>query len=1058
MGAEDMTGWLVRWSLKFRLIVLAAAAGILGFGMTSLPTMPVDNLPEFSPPHVEIQTEALGLSAVEVEQLITSPMEADLLNGVAWLDEIRSKSVPGLSSIEMVFEPGTDIFRARQLVAERLTQAFALPNVSQPPVLMQPLSSTSRVMMVQLTSEDVSPIDMSVLARWNIKPALMGVPGVANVSIFGQREQQLQVQVDPAKLKASNVTLNQVIETAGNAVWVSPLSFLEASTPGTGGFLESANQRIGIQHVLPIRTPEDLGKVSIEGSQNKALKLSDVTTLSEDHQPLIGEAVTGKSPGLLLVIEKFPDTSVGEVTKSVEDVLDGLRPGLPGITVDSTVFRPASFVESAVGKLGVALLVSLLIVTAAVGLIFRSWRYALMAFVGISVAAVSAALVLQFQGAVLNTMAFAGLVLALVVVIGDVITDLYSFRQERTDDKAAREGLLAHALQRSRVPVLFAGLVALLAVAPSLFVPGAQGAFLKPLVLSYLLATAVAMLVALTVTPALASLLLLRGHERQRRTPSLIRKFKLGYRRSVKSFTGTIATVFALAAAVMAIAAIAVVPGLTRDVPVVGSVPDRTILVQWEAAAGTGTDVMNRVMTKATDELRSIRGVSAVGGHVGRAITSDTSSDVNSSEIWVTMDDNANYSRVRSEVSEIVEGYPGLTPTVTTYPEQQLAAATVADDRQFTVRVYGVDLAILREKAEEVRQILSRTNGVVDPRVDVTVDQPVAEIEVDLAAAQKEGIKPGDVRRAAATVLQGIEVGYMFEQQKVFQVIVKGTQATRNSLNSVTDMLVDKPEGGHVRLGDVAKVTLRPNQTVIQHDNTSRRVDVVANIQGRDLSAVKAEVETAIRSLQFPLEYHAEIPKQYGEQQAAGALFWWLAAAAAAGVLVLLLTVLGSWRLAGLSFVLLPVALAGGVVAAELTGGIGSVYVLVALAAVLAFAVRDVVLLMGTYQSLQSKDPAAAPAVHMEHAASERLQPTILSAVITGLALVPLVLLGGSVGSSMLLPLALIVWGGLITSALLTLYVLPVLFLRFGPAANTDWGSSLVINNGAVLPERSELS
>jgi len=1057
MGAEDMTGWLVRWSLKFRLIVLAAAAGILGFGMTSLPTMPVDNLPEFSPPHVEIQTEALGLSAVEVEQLITSPMEADLLNGVAWLDEIRSKSVPGLSSIEMVFEPGTDIFRARQLVAERLTQAFALPNVSAPPVLMQPLSSTSRVMMVQLTSEDVSPIDMSVLARWNIKPALMGVPGVANVSIFGQREQQLQVQVDPAKLKANNVTLNQVIETAGNAVWVSPLSFLEASTPGTGGFLESANQRIGIQHVLPIRTPEDLGKVSIEGSQNKALKLSDVTTLSEDHQPLIGEAVTGKSPGLLLVIEKFPDTSVGEVTKSVEAVLDGLRPGLPGITVDSTVFRPASFVESAVGKLGVALLVSLLIVTAAVGLIFRSWRYALMAFVGISVAAVAAALVLQFQGAVLNTMAFAGLVLALVVVIGDVITDLYSFRQERTDDKAAREGLLAHALQRSRVPVLFAGLAALLAVAPSLFVPGAQGAFLKPLVLSYLLATAVAMLVALTVTPALASLLL-RGHQRQRRTPSLIRKFKLGYRRSVKSFTGTIATVFALAAAVMAIAAIAVVPGLTRDLPVVGSVPDRTILVQWEAAAGTGADVMTRVMARATDELRSIRGVSAVGGHVGRAITSDTSSDVNSSEIWVTMDDNANYSRVRSEVSEIVEGYPGLTPTVTTYPEQQLASATVSDDRQFTVRVYGVDLAILREKAEEIREILSRTNGIVDPRVDVTVEQPVAEIEVDLAAAQKEGIKPGDVRRAAATVLQGIEVGYMFEQQKVFQVIVKGTQATRNSLNSVTDMLVDKPEGGQVRLGDVAKVTLRPNQTVIQHDNTSRRVDVVANIQGRDLSAVQAEVETAIRSLQFPLEYHAEIPKQYGEQQAAGALFWWLAAAAAAGVLVLLLTVLGSWRLAGLSFVLLPVALAGGVVAAELAGGIGSVYVLVALAAVLAFAVRDVVLLMGTYQSLQSRDPAAAPAVHMEHAASERLQPTILSAVITGLALVPLVLLGGSVGSSMLLPLALIVWGGLITSALLTLYVLPVLFLRFGPAANTDWGSSLVINNGAVLPERSELS
>jgi Cu/Ag efflux pump CusA len=1052
-----MTGWLVRWSLKFRLIVLAAAAGILGFGITTLPSMPVDNLPEFSPPHVEIQTEALGLSAVEVEQLITSPMEADLLNGVAWLDEIRSKSVPGLSSIEMVFEPGTDILRARQLVAERLTQAFALPNVSSPPILMQPLSSTSRVMMVQMTSPDVSPIDMSVLARWDVKPALMGVPGVANVSIYGQREQQLQVQVDPKQLRAKNITLSQVVETAGNAVWVSPLSFLEASTPGTGGFLESANQRIGIQHVLPIRTPADLGQVSVEGASDKSLTLADVTTLSEDHQPLIGDAVTGKSPGLLLVIEKFPDTSVADVTQGVETVLDGLRPGLSGITVDSTVFRPASFVESAVGSLGIALLVSLLVVAALIGIAFRSWRYALLAFIAISVAAMAAALVLQFQGAVLNVMAFAGLVLALLVVIGDVISDLHSFRREPSDDRVSREALLAHGLQRSRVPVLFAGLTALLALAPALFVPGVVGAFLKPLVLSYLLATAVAMLVALTVTPALASLLL-RGQRRPRRSLSVIRKARLGYERSARAFTGTVATVFALAAAAMAIAALAIVPGATKELPVVAAVPDRTLLVEWAAAASTGTDVMNRVMTNASEELSGIRGVSSVGGHVGRAITSDSSSDVNAGELWVTMEDGVNISRVRSEVREIVEGYPGLTAKVTTYPEQQLAAASEIDNRQFRVRVFGVDLDILRQKADEIRGILSRTDGVVEPQVDVTVDQPVAEIEVDLAKAQKQGIKPGDVRRAAATVLQGIEVGYLFEQQKVFQVIVKGTESTRNSLTSVTDMMVDKPEGGQVRLGDVAKVTLRPNQTVIHHDDTSRRIDVVANIQGRNLGDVTRDVQAAIKGMQFPVEYHAEIPPQYAEKEAAGAFIWWLALAAAAGILVLLLTVLGNWRLAALVFLLLPVALSGGILAADLGGGFGSVYVLVALAAVLALAIRDVVMLMGTYQSLQSRAPADSPAHLMRQAAGERLLPTVLTTVITGLALVPLVLLGGPVGGGMLLPLALVVWGGLITTALLTLFILPILFLRVGPRTNTDWGSSLVINNGPVLAERSELS
>jgi Cu/Ag efflux pump CusA len=565
------------------------------------------------------------------------------------------------------------------------------------------------------------------------------------------------------------------------------------------------------------------------------------------------------------------------------------------------------------------------------------------------------------------------------------------------------------------------------------------------------------MLVALTVTPALA-ILLLRGHRRPRRSLSVVRKARLGYERSARAFTGKVATVFALAAAAMAIAALAIIPSATKELPVVAAVPDRTLLVEWEAAASTGTDVMNRVMTNASEELSGVRGVSSVGGHVGRAITSDSSSDVNAGELWVTMEDGVNISSVRSEVQEIVEGYPGLTAKVTTYPEQQLAAASAIDNRQFRVRVYGVDLDILRQKADEIRGILSRTDGVVEPQVDVTVDQPVAEIEVDLANAQKHGVKPGDVRRAAATVLQGIEVGYLFEQQKVFQVIVKGTESTRNSLTSVTDMMVDKPEGGQVRLGDVAKVTLRPNQTVIHHDNTSRRIDVVANIQGRSLGDVTSDVQAAIKGMQFPVEYHAEIPPQYAEKQAAGALIWWLALAAAAGVLVLLLTVLGNWRLAGLVFLLLPVALSGGILAADLSGGFGSVYVLVALAAVLALAIRDVVMLMGTFQSLQSRAPADSPAHLMRQAAGERLLPTVLTTVITGLALVPLVLLGGPVGGGMLLPLALVMWGGLITSALLTLFILPILFLRIGPRTNTDWGSSLVINNGPVLPERSELS
>ena len=1027
----------------------------------NLPELAVDNLPEFAPPHVQIQTEALGLSAVEVEQMITSPMEADLLNGVAWLDEIRSVSVPGLSSIDLIFEPGTNVLRARQLVAERLTQAFALPNVSTPPVLMQPLSSTSRVMMVQLTSQDVSLMDMSVLARWNVKPKLMGVPGVANVSIWGQREQQLQVQVDPDRLRARGVTLEQVVETTGNAVWVSPLSFLEASTPGTGGFLESANQRIGIQHVLPIQTPEDLGKVTVEGTEDGRLLLRDVAELSEDHQPLIGDAFTGDEPGLLLVIEKFPDTSVAEVTDDIEEALAELTPGLTGITVNSTVFRPASFLAGAVGDLGLALLVSLLAVTLAIGLAFRSWRYALLGLVGIGLSAIAAAVVLQLQGAVFNTMVFAGLVLALAVIVGDVIMDLHSLRLKDSRPPDARgadqqEGWLARALRRSRIPAVFAALMSALAVAPALFVSGVDGEFLKPMVLAYLLALLVATIVALTVTPALASFLLTKDPSRTE--PAFVGRLRATDARATSRLASGRQWIAAAVVGAIAIAGVAVIPFLASDKPIVGEVADRTILVQLEAAAGTAGTELSRVMALAGTELRSVSGVESVGGHVGRAITSDTSSNVSSAELWVTTAPEADFTGVRDAVEEIVTGYPGFATEVITYPERQIAAVREAGEQPFQVRVYGIDLDVMREKAEEVRQILADTDGVVNPRVDVSVDQPIAEIEVDLAAAEKYGIKPGDVRRAAATILQGIEVGYLFEQQKVFQVVVKGNAEVRNSLTSVRELVINTPDGGHVQLGDVAEVRVSPNQTVINHDDTSRRIDVIAEIEGRSLAEVTADIQAAIAKMEFPVEHHAAIPTQYQEQQASGQLVWWLLAAAFVGILILLQTVLGSWKLAGLVFVLLPVALLGGLLAALLSGGIDSLSQLIGFAAVLAIAVRDVILLLGRYQTLQSGDPSASPESLVRQAHRDRLAPTIVAALTTGVALIPLVLLGGAVGVSTILPLSVIVWGGLVTSALLALLILPILLVRFGPVKQADWESSLVSLDGRAPQERQEAS
>ena len=1042
---------ILRLVMQFRLLVLAVAAGILAFGLTSLPSMSVDAFPEFAPPQVEIQTEALGLSAAEVEQLITSPMEADLLNGVAWVEAIRSKSVPGLSSIQMVFKPGTDLFRARQLVSERLTQARALPNVSTAPVLMQPLSSTSRVMMVRLTSKDMSAIDMSVLARWTMKPGLLAVPGVANVSIWGQRDQQLQVLVDPAQLEAKGVTLDEVIKTTGNSVWVSPLSFLEASTPGTGGFFETGHQRIGVQHVLPITTPKDLGQVPIEGSPGNLL-LKDVATVATDHQPLIGDALLGKDPELLLVIEKFPDANTMDVTRGIDEELRALQPGLPGVTIDTSVYRQASFIDEEVGTLGIALLITLVLIVGMFGAFFRSWRTALISLITIPVSLTAAALVLDARGTGMNTMVLAGMVLALAVIVGDVTEDLNGIARARraaagsgqvtgsaqgTGDggrQETREALIPEALRAARTPVLYSLLIMALAVLPALFIAGENEALFGPLVQSYLLALVASMIVALTVTAALAYYLPVGSAARERRS---VRRLQGSYGRAVTRLTGKTRWVFA-AGAVVALAGLALVPFLAANQPVVPVLADKTLVVHWSAVAGTSDQEMGRITDAAAQELRALPGVANVGGHVGRAITSDQVGDVSSGELWVTVGADAAYADTAASVERVIAGYPGLTSKVSTYPQERIDQIREEADSGFAVRVYGLDPTILRQKAAEVQQVLEHTAGVANPHVDLPPEQPIAEVRVDLAKAQKAGVVPGDVRRAAAALLQGIEVGNLYEQQKVFSVIVKGAAATRSSLDSVRNLIIDTPNGGHARLGDVAQVTMVGNESVILHDDTSRRIDVKADIQGRPLGDIEHDINASLQQLQFPMSYHAEVLTRYAQQESNYQWLWLLAAVAAAGILVLLQTATGSWRLAALLFLGLILALSGGVLAAQATGGINSLVALVAFAAVLGIAVRGALLLVGHVRNLRAGDAAAPWPALVARGARQRLVPVLASTLITAVTLLPLVLFGGVVGTEIIQPLAVIIWGGLLTTIFFTLFVVPAALLRFEPKQAPD--------------------
>ena len=637
-----MLGWIVGSSLRFRLLAIALGAAVLAAGANQARQMPVDALPEFAPPMIEVQTEALGLSAPEVEDLVTLNLE-ELLNGTPWLTDIHSTTVPGLSSILLTFEPGTDVLRARQLVQERLALSFAIPNVAKPPVIIQPLSTTNRVMMVGLSSKTVSPIEMGILARWNIRPALLAVPGVANVSIWGQRERQLQVQVDADRLLANHVSVDQIIETTGNAMWVSPLTFLQASTPGSGGWIDTPQQRLEVRHIFPIVTAGDLSKVTVDGAA--PLRLSDVADVVEDHQPLIGDAVLTGGEDSLIVIEKFPNANTLDVTRGVEEALDKLRPGLAGIA-DGHVDRAAGDVHRRVDRQP----------DAGGGdrrdPAGRRPRRAPLPVAG------GADRGLRDPHLADGRRAGARRPRGVDQPDGDRGLCDRRRRPDRrrreldrrdcepafatTGRPATRTSLSAAIIEAtvaSRSGVVYATLIALLPLLPYLFAEGVAQAVSQPLVLSYVLAVLASALVALTVTPALAYLLYSHGGRRPgvaARPPGLRR-----VRARARAPARAPAAVVGGSAAVLVLA---LVVGPSFDQSLLPSFRDPDLVVRWNAAAGTSEPEMARLTTRVTNDLRSIPGVANVGAHVGRAVLGDQVVDVNSAELWVTVDPSADYS------------------------------------------------------------------------------------------------------------------------------------------------------------------------------------------------------------------------------------------------------------------------------------------------------------------------------------------------------------------------------------------------------------------------------
>ena len=1014
---------IVETALRLRIVVAALAVLLLVAGWQVIRTTPLDVFPEFSPILVEVQTEAPGLSTSEVESLVTTPIE-NALNGVKGMKVMRSKSVLGLSSVVLIFADGTDLMADRQLVQERLlTLTGQLPQLARTPVILSPLSSTSRVLKIGVWSDKLSQVEMTTLVRWKVRPKLMSIPGVANVAVWGQRDRQLQVQVIPERLRDYRLNLADVIRVTQ-----------DATMPAAGGFVESPNQRLPITHLPAIRSVDDLKQVPVVIRNGAPVVLERVASVVEGHQAPIGDAVINDRPGLLLIVEKQLGANTLEVTQRVEQAVEQLRPGLAGLQMDSTIFRPATFIEMSLNNLRHALIWGCILVAIILILFLFEWRTAVISLTAIPLSLMTAALVLYWRGATLNTMVIAGLAIALGEVVDDAIIDVENvLRRLRLNAQAGRPmeawRVVLEASLEVRSAVVYATIIVVLVFLPVFFLDGLAGTFFRPLALSYILAVTASLGVALIVTPALCLLLLRRVSETEERPdPAFARGLKSIYRKVLPALLPRTTAVIIGLIAVFTVSGLAV-SGLGEEF--LPHFKEYDFLMHWVEKPGTSLEAMRRITERASKELRSIRGVRNFGSHIGRAEVADEVVGPNFTELWISLDPKVPYEETVARIQEVVDGYPGLYRDLLTYLKERIKEVLSGGSGAIVVRLYGPNLDALRAKANEVSSAISGVSGVTNLQVEPQINVPQVEIRVRGDAAQRFGLTPGDIRRAAMTMVRGTKAGEIYEDQRIFDVVVWSPEQSRTDIEALKQILIDTPSGAKVPLGDVAELRIAPTPNLIQHENASRKIDISCNAKGRDLGSVAREIAAKLHTVRFEPGYHAEMLGEYAARQASQQRLIGLSVLALAGIILVLYADFRSIRLTGLVLISLPFALVGGILAVTATGRILSLGSLVGFVTVLGIAARNGVMLISHYRHMIEEEGQQFSRELIIRGAEERLVPILMTATATALALLPIVIGGNQPGHEIEHPMAVVILGGLATSTILSLAVLPVLAYRF---------------------------
>ncbi|MEG4454444.1 efflux RND transporter permease subunit [Microcoleus sp. N9_A1] len=1016
-----MFSTILRWVINRRWLVVIATIIISLWTLYIIPQMSLDVFPPFAPPQVEIQTEAPGLAPEEIESLVTLPIES-AINGTPGVTAVRSSSAVGLSAVKVIFDWGTEIYQARQLITERLQQAQSkLPAGVETPQISPTTSPVGTVITYAFTSETTPLMEVRRLVDWQVTNRLLAVTGVAQVVAYGGEERQYQVLVEPAKLKAFNVSLQQVAEAAAAANVNAP-----------GGYLITPDRETLIRGVGRIESLEDLQQSAIDSRHGTPVRIADVADVKIGAAIKRGDGSFNGKKAVIVMVNRQPVADTPTVTKAVEAAMAQVQQALPKDIKVTVTFRQEEYINSSVENVRSALVEGSIIVTIILIPFLMNWRTLAVVLLDFFLTWLLALLAMYWLGLGLNTMTLGGLSVAIGTAIDDAIVyaeNTYRNLRENTASGHPRPvmDVIFDGSQEVRDSLIGATVIGIVVFSPIFTLPGVEGRIFTPMGITYLVVVVISSLESLFISPALCAILL-PSKRMSAEEPWLPRFCKRIYHFFIELSMRYSAIILALATASM-VAALVILPSFGRVF--LPEFQEQTLVNTILLYPGVSLETTDSAAFAMEDALKDDTRFEYVQVRSGRAPGDADAAGVNLAHIDIGLSEEGMKNRpktlesLRQEFGKL----PGVAPNIGGFISHRMDEVLSGVRSQIAVKIFGPDLNQLRSLGAQVEAQMKTVKGIVDLQLEPQVPVSQIQIKFNRQAAGRYGLKIGELSEIIETALNGKVVSQVLEVQQTFDLVVWLQPEARNNLETIQNLLVDTPSGNKIPLAQVATVTYGTGPNTINRENVSRLIVVAANAKGRDLRSVVTEIQAKVkREVQLPFGYFIQYGGQFEAEQRASQNIIVFSAIAFLVITVLMYLSVKSIASTAMIMINLPLGLVGGVIAVALTGGIISVASLVGFVTLFGVATRNGLLLVDNYNSKFAEGMPFKEAI--VKGSMERLNAILMTALTSALGLAPLVLEGGP-GKEILQPLSIVVLGGLFTSTALTLLVLPALYAQF---------------------------